>query len=209
MSATTDFNQEFDLTGGTPPTKISETLMSTSSRRLIGTINGGAGALALVALVATYGLAERLVTLQEAADAGTLATQTVGWLGPDFAVTLSMSLLMVGAAAGAVGSVIQQSIIFALRAGHETLERGFVWWYLLRPMWSALLGAVVVVAFNAGLVSIGDTTTSTAGVTVLVTAGAVAGLFTDKALQRLSALLGASACEVPATTLSSPTSSEG
>jgi len=125
--------------------------------------------------------------------------QPIAWFGPDLLISLNMCLLMVGAAAGAVGSAIQQSIVFAMRAGFESLERGYVWWYVLRPMWSALLGALVVVAVNAGLVSIGDATTSTAGVTVLVTAGALAGLFTDQVLQRLQELLGAAPPATPAT----------
>jgi hypothetical protein len=75
--------------------------------------------------------------------------------------------------------------------GHETLEVGFVWWYLLRPIWSALLGAVFVIAVNTGLISIGDQTTSTAGVTVLATVGCFAGLFTDQVLDRMRDLLGA------------------
>jgi hypothetical protein len=88
--------------------------------------------------------------------------------------------------------------VFAERAGHRTLQQGFVWWYALRPVWSALLGAVAVVTFNAGLISIGDQTTSAAGVTVLVTMGCLAGLFTDRMLQRLAPLLGATAPHAPA-----------
>jgi len=174
-------------------------LMSDESRRLVGVVNLGVGITGLVALIAAYGLTEQLVTAQEAARAGTVARQKIVWIGPDVLISLNMSLLIVGAAAGAVGSAIQQSIVFALRAGYESLERGYVWWYVLRPMWSALLGAVVVFAVSAGLVSIGDTTTSTAGVTVLVTAGAMAGLFTDQALQRLQLLLGATHPATPAT----------
>jgi hypothetical protein len=173
--------------------------MSAQSRRLIGLVNLGVGMTALVALIAAYGLTEQLVTAQELAPSGTVARQKLAWFGPDVLISLNMSLLMAGAAAGAVGSAIQQSIVFALRAGYESLERGYVWWYLLRPMWSALLGAVMVLAVNAGLVSIGDTTTSTAGVTVLLIAGALAGLFTDQALQRLQNLLGASHPATPAT----------
>ncbi len=160
-------------------------------RRVVGTVNAALGVAALLALVATYGVSEELVVAQEGAATGTLAEQAIRWWGPDASVTLNMSLMLLGAAAGLVGSVVQQSIIFALRAGHETLGAGYVWWYVLRPIWSALLGALVVVAVNTGLVSIGDTTTSTAGVTVLATAGALAGLFTDQALQRLRDLLGA------------------
>ena len=101
-----------------------------------------------------------------------------------------MSVLLLGAASGLVGSAIQQSIVFANRSGYETLERGWAWWYVLRPIWSALLGAVFVIAVNAGLVSIGDTATSTAGITVLATIGALAGLFTDKVLGKLGSRAG-------------------
>ncbi len=169
------------------------TAMSTTTRRVIGAVNAVEGVFAFLGLVVAYGLAEHLVTLQEVAPTGDVAVWTVQWWGPDFPVTLSMCLLLVGATAGVVGSVIQQSIVFAQRAGHETLERGFVWWYVLRPVWSALLGAVAVVAVNAGLISIGDQTTSAPGIMVLVTVGCLSGLFTDQALQRLAPLLGATA----------------
>ncbi len=164
-------------------------LMTTRARRILGAVTVVEGVLALAGLLASYGLAERLVAAEEASG-GQLATVTVAWWGPDFSLTLSMSLLLVGAASGVVGSVIQQSIVFASRAGQDTLERGLFWWYVLRPVWSALLGSVVVVAVNTGLISIGDTTTSSAGVTVLVTMGALAGMYTDQALQRLQPFLG-------------------
>jgi hypothetical protein len=99
---------------------------------------------------------------QGAAPAGDVATRTIASWGPSISVTLATSLVLVGAAAGFVGSVVQQSIVFASRAGQQTLERGYVWWYVLRPVWSAWLGSVVVLTVNAGLVSIGDDTTSAA-----------------------------------------------
>jgi hypothetical protein len=172
--------------------------MTAGTTRAVGLANIALGAVSLLTLCAAYGLAERLVAAQEQAGDGRIATVTASWWGPDVSVTLSMSLLLVGAAAGLVGSVIQQSIVFAQRAGHRTLQQGFVWWYALRPVWSALLGAVAVLTFNAGLISIGDQTTSAAGVTVLVTMGCLAGLFTDRMLQRLAPLLGATAPHEPA-----------
>ena len=179
-----------------------ERLMAPTQQRLVGIGNALAGIVALVALVWTYGLAEQMVSTQEAAPAGEVATRTIASWGPSISVTLATSLVLVGAAAGFVGSVVQQSIVFASRAGQQTLEGGYVWWYVLRPVWSALLGGVVVLTVNAGLVSIGDDTTSAAGVTVLVTAAAVAGLFTDQALQRLRSVLGASD---PSTLTTEPT----
>jgi hypothetical protein len=179
-------------------------LMSARMTRWLGVTNLATGVLGLAALVAAYGLAEHLIALQEAAPEGTLATQPVRFLGVDVSVTLSMSVLLLGAASGLVGSAIQQSIIFANRSGHRTLESGWAWWYVLRPVWSSLLGAVFVIAVNAGLVSIGDQTTSTAGATVLATIGALAGLFTDKVLEKLGDLLGAT----PTTKVAGSTSPE-
>ncbi len=172
--------------------------MTTRMVRVIGVANVAAGVIAMAALVATYGLAESLVSSQEAAPDGTIVTRSVDAFGTSFDVSLSMSVLLLGAASGLVGSMIQQSIVFAQRAGLQTLEVGFVWWYLLRPIWSALLGAVSVIAVNTGLISIGDQTTSTAGVTVLATVGCFAGLFTDRALDKMRGLLGASDPAVPA-----------
>lgn len=172
-----------------------DTDMSTPTRIAVGVVNAVEGVLALVALVAAYGFTEHLVAEQEAAAAGTVVSRAVTWIGPDFSLTLGMSLIVVGAAAGLVGSVIQQSLVFAQRAGLDTLEQGFVWWYVLRPVWSALLAAVLVVSVNAGLVSIGDQTTSAAGVTILVTMGCLAGLFTDQTLEMLQRRLGATAAD--------------
>ncbi|WP_432478227.1 hypothetical protein [Nocardioides sp. GXQ0305] len=172
--------------------------MSATARRFVGIGNIAAGGIGLVVLIAAYGLAEQMVVAQEGAPAGALAKGPLLPWGPELQMSLNMSLLLLGAAAGLVGSVIQQSIVFALRAGHESLERGYVWWYLLRPVWSMLLGAVSVIAVNAGFVSIGDATTSAAGVTVLATAGALAGLSTDQALQKVQRLLGATPPAAPA-----------
>lgn len=180
-----------DTTGAAP---LLGPLMGPTCRLLVGSANAVAGTLALLALVWAYGLAEQMVVAQEAAVGSTVAQASAPllWWGPSFGVSLSTSLIVVGAVAGFLGSMVQQSIVFASRAGAGTLERGYLWWYVLRPVWSALLGAVVVITVNAGLVSIGDESTSSQGVTVLVTAAAVAGLFTDQALQRMRSVLGAS-----------------
>ena len=150
-----------------------------SHRRLIVTINIAQAVIALPCLVAAYGLAEHLVAAQEAVGPHQVASRTL--IPGLLAVTLNMSLLIVGAAAGAVGSVIQQSMTFA-RTSSPNRQ---VTWYVMRPLWSALLASVSVIAVNTGLISIGDETTSSAGVAVLVLTGALTGLFTDQALNRL------------------------
>jgi hypothetical protein len=167
-----------------------DTLMKAPMRRVVGTTNAVLGVAAVLALVSTYGLAERLVSAQEQARGG-IASEMVALAGAQLVVSLATSLLLVGAAGGFLGSVIQQSITFANRAGKDTLEGGYVWWYVLRPVWSALLGSVAVLAVNVGVVSIGDETTSVDGVTVLATAAVVAGIFTDQTLKQLGRLTAA------------------
>ncbi|NUS00863.1 MAG: hypothetical protein HOV67_37060 [Kribbellaceae bacterium] len=152
-----------------------------SVRRVIAGINVVEAVIALPCLIASYGLAERLVAAQEAAGPHRVASLSVA----DVAVTLNMSLLIVGAAAGTVGSVIQQSMAFA----RNNTPDHQVSWYVMRPLWSALLGSVSVVAVNTGLLSIGDETTSSAAVAVLVLTGCLAGLFTDQVLARLRRML--------------------
>jgi len=152
-----------------------------NSRRVIVAINIIEAVIALPCLVAAYGLAEHLVAAQEAAGPHQVVSQSVAHL----AITLNMSLLIVGAAAGAVGSVIQQSMAFARNAAPDHP----VAWYVMRPLWSALLGSVSVIAVTTGLLSIGDDTTSSAAVAVLVLTGCLAGLFTDQVLRRLRRML--------------------
>jgi len=151
--------------------------------RQIVAVNIAEAVAALLSLIAAYGLAEQLVADQEAAGSTGLAHRVLGWWFLDFAVTLNMSLLIVGAAAGAVGSVIRQSMTLTGRS-RRAQDRS-IWWYVLRPLWSALLGSVSVIAVNTGLISIGDETTSSAGIAVLVLTGCLAGLFTDQVLRRL------------------------
>ncbi|GAA1570889.1 hypothetical protein GCM10009789_25510 [Kribbella sancticallisti] len=166
-----------------------------STRRLIVAINIAEAAISLPCLIWAYGLAEHLVAAQEAEGPKQVASRVINWWPADFAVTLNMSLLIVGAAAGVVGSVIHQSIAFTRNSGPG--DHHFVWWHLLRPPGSALLGSVSVIAVNTGLVSIGDATTSSAGVAVLVLTGCLAGLFTDQVLQRLRNRLDGSSRRTP------------
>jgi len=151
-----------------------------SAWRQIVALNIAEAVAALWALIAAYGLAEQLVTDQEAAGPTGLAHRA---LILDLSVTLNMSLLIVGAAAGAVGSVIRQSMTLTQRS--RRADDRSLWWYVLRPLWSALLGSVSVIAVNTGLISLGDETTSSAGIAVLVLTGCLAGLFTDQVLRRL------------------------
>lgn len=170
---------------------VNQTAMTPRVMLGLGIFNIVGGVVAFVALAASYGFSEQVVVTQRAAGTDVLSWQTVHWWGPDFALTVTVSFMIVGALAGIVGSFIQQSKVFAERSGRRTLEQGYLWWYLSRPVWSGLLGGVVVLAVSSGLIGLGGKVTSTAGLSVLVTMGVIAGLFTDKVLQRFRDVLGA------------------
>lgn len=169
------------------PTGVRRKPKQSTIRWLIVAINIVEALATLAFLIWAYGLAEHLVAAEETAEPHQVASRTVGWWFVTFDVTLNMSLLIVGAAAGAAGSVIRQTMDYARTS--RTREHRSVAWYLLRPLWSALLGSVSVIAVNTGLISIGDETTSSAGVAVLVLTGCLAGLFTDQVLARLRRML--------------------
>jgi hypothetical protein len=124
------------------------------------------------------------------------AKQAVAWFGPHFTATAMTSLIIVVAFAAVAGSVVHLIMVFTLRAGKGTLECGYESWYLLRPVAAALLGVVLFLAVHAGVMTIGES--GAPNVPLYGLAGALAGLFTDRVLQRLRAVLGATDPNTPA-----------
>lgn len=140
----------------------------------------------LAGLLWSYPLAER-------AQAGNGTTVAVQWIGPDFHATPTTAVLLAMAFAASAGSVVQAAIVFAMRAGNQTLERGYEAWYYLRPVTSLLLGPLFGLATIGGLSAItsGSGASAQLSLPALVTAGALAGLFTDRVLQQMQHILGA------------------
>lgn len=139
-----------------------------------------------VALLATipwaWSFASRLVS----GKAGT--TVSVHFLGVGFTPTAEFSLLLIVLLAAMLGSVAVLTLTFSSRAGHGTLESGYVWWYLTRPITAAALGLLFYVAIMAGFFS----ATTTQGHPALVIAAAIgglAGLFTDQVLKKMRSIL--------------------
>jgi hypothetical protein len=152
-----------------------------------------AGTTMLVAVLWAWNLADR---------AGT-APQPVHWIGPDFTATPAIGALVLAATAGAAASFIHTTTQFAARAGHRTFEPSYLAWYLLRPLNAALMAMVTVVLVRSGLITFGTTQDGNGAAVLAFTAGAVAGLYTDKVMQLLRARLGATDPSTPAS--SAPT----
>jgi hypothetical protein len=100
-----------------------------------------------------------------------------------------MALISIVILMGMIGSLTVMALVFSLRAGNETLEAGFVWWYVTRPLTAAGLAVLFYVTAISGLLDLG----SISGASALVVAAALAalaGLFTDQVLDKMRGMLG-------------------
>ncbi|HEY3034380.1 MAG TPA: hypothetical protein VGJ54_06955 [Streptosporangiaceae bacterium] len=147
----------------------------------VGLWLGFLGVAALMAGVWAWGIADRVGTTSVA----------VRWVGPDFSATAGTSALVLAAVGGVVGSFVHSASLFASRVGRRTFENSYFWWYLLRPLEAALVAMVFVAALRAGFVALGTSNTGTTTTVLAFLAGGLAGLFTDRVMQRLRQILGA------------------
>jgi hypothetical protein len=138
--------------------------------------------------------------------AWSLATGSVGhttagrarFLGLSFRPTTEFNLIIIVMLMSVLGSIAVMIITFANRAGQETLDRGFVWWYLTRPFAATAIGVLFYMAIIAGFFNQASATGRSALV-LAAAIGGLAGLFTDNVLQKMrSALLGLSAFDTAA-----------
>jgi hypothetical protein len=111
------------------------------------------------------------------------------FLGIGFTPTPAFCVLVIVALTAALGSVAVMAVTFSGRSGRHTLEAGWGWWYLLRPIVAA---AVAMLTYMVALAGFFDTTANGDRPELLVAAavGALAGLFTDRVLAKLRALMG-------------------
>jgi hypothetical protein len=185
-----------------PPVRKAGPVMGRQEWWIAGAVTcwlAGAGSIMLIAVLWAWGVADRTGTAPEA----------VHWIGPDFTATPATGALVLAAAAGAAASFIHSTSQFAARAGHRTFEPSYLAWYLLRPLNAALLAMVTVVLIRSGLVTIGTTQDGSGASVLAFTAGALAGLYTDRVMQLLRARLGAGDPSRPASTTPAATGAKG
>jgi hypothetical protein len=106
-----------------------------------------------------------------------------------FTPTAEFSMVLIVMLSAILGSVVVLALTFSARAGCETLERGFLWWYLTRPISAAGLGLLFYMAFVAGFFSASPAQSSQALI-LAAAIGGLAGLFTDQVRQKMSKVLG-------------------
>ena len=161
--------------------KVIDKLMVKSRRRLVGVYLIGLGTALLAVIPWAWSFASRAVAAKQAVPAS--------FLGQPFNATPEFSMVLIVLLTAALGSVSVLAMTFSARTGRETLERGFFWWYLTRPISAAGLGLVfylaVVSGFLAAATSAGQPT-----LIVAATIGGLAGLFTDQVYRKLFSVLG-------------------
>lgn len=114
---------------------------------------------------------------------------TASFLRWQFTPTPEFSMVLIVLLTAILGSVAVLAMTFSDRAGHETLERGYLWWYLTRPISAAGLALAFYMAFVAGFFS-AATATDRPALIVAAAIGALAGLFTDRVLKKMYKVLG-------------------
>jgi hypothetical protein len=140
------------------------------------------------------------------ADRARSANDAVHWIGPDFTATAATSALVLAAVGGVAGSFVHAGSLFTARVGRRTFEVSYFWWYVLRPLESAVLAMVFVAAIRSGLLALGADGKDSDTVVLVFLSGALAGLFTDRVMQRLRGLLGATKTDQKATEQPAPES---
>jgi hypothetical protein len=161
--------------------RIIDKMMAKSRRRLVGVYLISLGIALLAVIPWAWSFASRAVAAQQAVSAS--------FLGQQFNATPEFSMVLIVLLTATLGSVSVLAMTFSARTGRETLERGFFWWYLTRPISAAGLGLVFYLAFVSGFLA---ATTSTGQPTLIVAAtiGGLAGLFTDQVYKKLFSVLG-------------------
>lgn len=120
-------------------------------------------------------------------ESGQPAALTLGPL--DGTATPASALISVVILMAMIGSLTVMTLVFALRAGNDTLEDGFAWWYVLRPLNAAGLAVLFYMTAISGLLDLAAVSGASA---LVIAAGlaALAGLFTDQVLEKMRNMLG-------------------
>ena len=133
------------------------------------------------------------------------APVNASFLGWQFQMSGEAALIGLVILMAALGCFAVLVLTFANRAGHQTLEPGYFWWYLTRPIAAAVVGVLFYMAIAAGYFD-QPADQGRAALVVASAVGGLAGLFTDKVLQAMSKVLGQTPFATTATSKGEETS---
>jgi len=173
-----------------------ETRRTVVTSSVITAYIGALGVLVVPAIVWAFDFADQISAQRSSVP--------VTWIGPDFTADAVSSALVLASIGGVTGSLVHAGHLLSRRVGRRTFESSYLTWYLLRPMLSALLGMAFVAVVRGGLLAFSSKGTDGSTPVLAFAIGALAGLFLDTVLQKLRAILGATAVDAKASEQSPP-----
>ncbi len=108
------------------------------------------------------------------------------WCGYSFDIGPDARLLLLVLLAGALGSFIHALQSLVDFSGNTTLKSSWTWWYVARPFLGMALALVFYAALRGGLVAGTPSAVKDINPYGIFTIGALAGMFSDKATQKLA-----------------------
>jgi hypothetical protein len=109
--------------------------------------------------------------------------ETTAWkFAPDLPLTNDQGFILLAILAGIIGSILHAGQSLTVYVGNQSLAMSWTFWYFARPWIGGLLGMLVYFVLRAGLASPTATSVTPYGV---VAFGSLAGLFSQKAAQKL------------------------
>jgi hypothetical protein len=109
--------------------------------------------------------------------------ETTKWqFSPIWGISNDQGLVLLAMLAGIIGSILYAIQSFVVYIGNQSLALSWSIWYFARPWIGALLGMLIYFVLRAGLAAPSAASVTPYGV---VAFGALAGLFSQKATQKL------------------------
>ncbi|MBD8489481.1 hypothetical protein IFO69_12065 [Echinicola sp. CAU 1574] len=101
----------------------------------------------------------------------------------EFSLSLEQRTIILVLITGAIGSFIHAVGSFASFVGEGTMEKSWIWWYLLRPFEGMAVAFIFYLVFRGGLLT--STPAESLNLYGVLTLSGLAGLFSDRATLKL------------------------
>ena len=163
-----------------PPTKVGEAAVSKAGIIVLGIFMAAASALAL------YGL-WRFWPAPPPVTGSAPATAKFSYFGWQLSLTRDQQFFVVVALAGAVGALLHGLRSLSSYIGNRYLFQSWIAYYALLPLVGAILATIVYLVLRAGLLP-GATSTSQPDPYGITAIGALVGLFSAQAAEKLKAV---------------------
>jgi hypothetical protein len=131
----------------------------------------------------------------------------VTYLFLKFTITNEVRMIIVVALAGAVGGLVHTTRSFYFHATDKTLHQSWLLWYILRPLVGSSIGLITYLIIRGGFITM-DATVKEANVYSFTALAALAGMFSEQAVEKLKRVAELILTKVQAPSKKSKTKSE-